>query len=232
MSHINSTPRLPTFMLGFQHQAAAVISPAFSGELRAQSGRLRVAPAEGASAGEPPSPASSIPEEILLHQSLATSPVVAAPPPAPAPVIDMSRMDAAIERLRLTSERLASDVRADALEVAMLLARKIVEGEVTTNVDKMMGMVRSAVRRLGESRRVTIRLCPADADLLTNGGKRTPEDVAGLSAAKVEVVSDPTLSRGDCQVEGELGSVDGRLDTRFAELRRAIVAESNEGDQA
>src|SRR5215213_4167370 len=199
MSHINATPRRPTFMQGYQPEAA-VISPAFSGELRAHSGRLRVVPADGTPSLEAP-PASSIPEEILLHQSLATPPVVAAPPaPPPAPVIDMSRMDAAIERLRLTSERLAADVRADALEVAMLLARKIVEGEVTTNVDKMMGMVRSAVRRLGESRRVTIRLCPADAELLSNGGKRAPEDIAGLSAAKVEVVSDPTLSRGDCLV--------------------------------
>jgi flagellar assembly protein FliH len=137
-------------------------------------------------------------------------------------------MDAAVDRLRMLSDRLAADMRNDALEVAMMLARKIVEGELTTNVDKMMGTVRSAVRRLGESRRITVRLCPEDAELLTKENKQ-PGDVAGLSAARVEVVADPALGRGDCLVEGDLGSVDGRQDTRFAELRRVIAEDAAEG---
>jgi hypothetical protein len=228
MSQISAIPRLPTFLQGYQSEAP-VVTPAFSGELRSQAvaaGRVRMVPPEVQARAANEVAPSSLPEEILLHQSLAAA---AAPPPPPVPTVDMSRMDAAVERLRMLSDRLAADVRNDALEVAMLLARKIVEGELTTNVDKMMGTVRSAVRRLGESRRITVRLCPADAELMSNGGNRPVGEMAGLSAAKVEVVSDPTLGRGDCMVEGDLGSVDARLDTRFAELRRAIAEDAAEG---
>jgi hypothetical protein len=229
MSHISATPRLPTFLQGYQSETP-VISPAFSGELRSQSAaaRLRMVPPETAASRAAEVPPQALPEEILLHQAMAASAAPHAPPPPPAVVVDMSRMDAAVDRLRMLSDRLAADMRNDALEVAMMLARKIVEGELTTNVDKMMGTVRSAVRRLGESRRITVRLCPEDAELLTKENKQ-PGDVAGLSAARVEVVADPALGRGDCLVEGDLGSVDARLDTRFAELRRVIAEDAAEG---
>jgi hypothetical protein len=230
MSQISAIPRLPSFLQGYQSEAP-VISPAFSGELRSQSAaaaRLRSVPGEAPMARAAEVAPQALPDEILLHQAMAVSTAAHAPPPPPAPVIDMSRMDAAIDRLRMLSDRLAADTRNDALEVAMMLARKIVEGELTTNVDKMMGTVRSAVRRLGESRRITVRLSPDDADLLSKGNQPSSE-LGGLSAAKVEVVADATLKRGDCLVEGDLGSVDARLDTRFAELRRAIAEDASEG---
>lgn len=230
MSHISAIPRLPSFLQGYQSETP-VISPAFSGELRSQSaagGRVRMVPSEVTARTVDVAP-QVLPEEILLHQTLAASAAAhAAPPPPPAPVVDMSRMDAAVDRLRMLSDRLAADMRNDALEVAMMLARKIVEGELTTNVDKMMGTVRSAVRRLGESRRITVRLSPEDAELLSKGNQPSSE-LGGLSAAKVEVVADAALGRGDCLVEGDLGSVDARLDTRFAELRRAIAEDAAEG---
>jgi flagellar biosynthesis/type III secretory pathway protein FliH len=38
-------------------------------------------------------------------------------------------------------------------------------------------------------------------------------------------VAEPSLGRGDCLVEGEVGSVDGRIATRLEELRRALAEE-------
>jgi flagellar biosynthesis/type III secretory pathway protein FliH len=42
--------------------------------------------------------------------------------------------------------------------------------------------------------------------------------------AEIDVLPDASLSRGDCVVEGELGSVDGRLAARLEEVRRALMA--------
>jgi flagellar assembly protein FliH len=211
---------------------SAVVTPAFGGaaappavaEARGQNARLRVVDI-------PELVPSPLPQEIHLPPpAMPTSP--AAPAPAPA-APDMSRINAAIERLRLMSERLAAEARADAMEVALLVARKMVEGELSVNVERMLGTVRSAVRRLGESRRILIRVCPADAELMTGAGAgaRSPADIAGSGVARVELVADPTLGRGDCVVEGELGSVDARLDSRFDEIRRALVTAAME-DQA
>jgi hypothetical protein len=163
----------------------------------------------------------------------------APPPPAPAPVIDMSRLDAAVDRLRLLSERLATDARSDALELGLMIARKVVEGELAVNADRLISVVKSAVSKVGESRRIVVRLAPEDADIIN--GKANPGDKQdaeadaaappvpsgleriGRGAAKIEIVADPSLSRGDCVVEGEHLSVDARLDAKFAEIRRALM---------
>ncbi|HEY0713346.1 MAG TPA: FliH/SctL family protein, partial [Polyangia bacterium] len=133
------------------------------------------------------------------------------PPPPPAPVIDMSRIEAAIDRLRLLSERLAAEARSDALELGLMIARKVVEGELSVNADRLIGVVKTAVGRVGESRRIAVHLAPEDVSLL-NGGPgiegeppAVPNALARLSrgAATIEIVADPSLSRGDCVVEGD-----------------------------
>lgn len=156
----------------------------------------------------------------------------AAPPPAPAaPPLDPARITAevaerigsAVEVLRLCAERMAAEARSDALEVAFLVARRIVEAELQTSSEALVGLVRAAVRRLGEARKIVVRLSPPDAEavnaLLASRGAAT---LSGIATAHVEVMPDSALERGDCVVEGDLGSVDGRLSTRLEELRRAL----------
>ncbi|HEY0706798.1 MAG TPA: FliH/SctL family protein [Polyangia bacterium] len=157
-------------------------------------------------------------------------------PPAPAPVIDMSRMEAAIDRLRLLSERLAAEARSDVLELGLMIARKVVEGELSVNADRLIGVVKSAVSRVGESRRIAVHLAPEDAEMLTGGPEEAGTDGSGAAAAvpsallrlsrgaaKIEIVPDASLSRGDCVVEGDHLSVDATLDTKFGEIRRVLL---------
>lgn len=219
-----SNMRRPSFMAGVGGEPR-VERAVFGSELRDQSARLRSIPAPAPA--NMPEDAPEIPEGILLpHGSTPAAP--AAPvftppaPPPPPPTLDTSRLEAAVNSLRMLSDRLTAEVRADAVEVAMLLARKIVEGEITANPDRLLGTVRSAVRRLGESRRISVRLCPEDAEAVNNATQRNGSELSGGGVARVEVVADPTLTRGDCVVDGELGSVDARLDTRLGELRRAL----------
>jgi hypothetical protein len=162
---------------------------------------------------------------------------VAAPAPpaaAPTPAFDMSRLDAAVERLRQLSDRLATEARSDALELGLMIARKVVEGELAVNADRLISVVKSAVNRVGESRRIVVHLAPEDAEVFngprtegatTADGGGTPGALEriGRGAAKVEVVANPSLTRGDCLVEGEHLSVDARLDAKFAEIRRALL---------
>jgi hypothetical protein len=176
------------------------------------------------------------------------APAAAAPAPAHPP-IDMSRLDAAVDRLRLLSDRLASDARSDALELGLMIARKVVEGELSVNADRLISVVKSAVSKVGESRRITVRLAPEDAAMMTgasapkklssDGGGSDPgatTDLAvaapaspspleriGRGAAKIEVIADPSLSRGDCMVEGDHLSVDATLNAKFAEIRRSLM---------
>jgi flagellar assembly protein FliH len=152
------------------------------------------------------------------------------PAPTPAPMVDMQkladeiseRIGQATKSLRHTADRLAAEARSDALEIGFMVARRILEADLQANVEHLVGLVRSAIRRLGETRQIKLHMCPEDARLIQDMlHKDGPQEI---SSAQIEVMADPSLRRGDCVVIGDLGTVDGRINTRLEELRQALQA--------
>jgi flagellar assembly protein FliH len=202
--------------------------PGSGGRPSSSAPKLRAVPAPARPEAAPPPPA----------------PPPAPPPPPPAPVVAIAevearlkaefaaRMGAAIELINVHGERIAAEARVDAIEIAFLVARKIIDTEITTSIEPLVGIIRTAVRRLGESRQVVVKLCPQDAEAIAAASAARGAPALGrISAAQIEIVADAALGRGDCVVEGDFATVDGRLSTRIEELRRAVLsAELEEGE--
>jgi hypothetical protein len=147
-----------------------------------------------------------------------SAPAPTPPPPPPAPTLS-PRVEQAINALRAQGELLAQQARSDALEVGMLVARKILEREISTNHEALFALIKSAIRRVGEARSTTVRLHPADLERLdkVEGGR--------LSLGEVKLEADEALSPGDVMVDTEHHTVDGRLNTRLEECARTLVGE-------
>ena len=167
--------------------------------------------------------AAEEPEPSVMETPAAVEPLAPPlPPPMPQPGPEFAeRLARAVADLRRTGERLAEQTTADALEMAMLIARRIIEGELKTNPAALTGLIRSAVARLGESRKIQLRLHPGDAANVEAAGDGGP--LAGVAIARVEIRPDAMLSPGDCIVDGEQGTVDGRVATRLEEVRRILT---------
>jgi flagellar biosynthesis/type III secretory pathway protein FliH len=159
-----------------------------------------------------------------------STPPPGTPTPAPLSAADMQkisdeireRLGQATKSLRHTADHLAAEARSDALEIGFMVARRILEADLTANVEHLVGLVRSAIRRLGESRQIKLHMCPEDARLIDELLKKDgPQEI---SSAQIEIMADPSLHRGDCVVIGDLGTVDGRINTRLEELRQALQA--------
>lgn len=160
----------------------------------------------------------------FVPQEETPPPVYTEPSPEMVSAMVGERLAGAIASLSQITARLTAEAQADALEVGFLVARRIIEDEVQGNVEALLSLVRTALRRLGESRHVIIRLCPDDAKaveevMAAQGAKAITE----TAIAQIELKADPSLQRCDCMVEGDLGSVDGRLNTRLDELRHAAL---------
>jgi flagellar assembly protein FliH len=134
----------------------------------------------------------------------------------------MERVADALQALSLEAERVAEQARGDAIEIGFQVASRILEAEVRSNPEALFTLVKSALRKAGDSRRVVVRMCPADAAVVEPARDRLGD--GGLTAARIEVVADASLSSGDCLVETDFGQVDGRLATRLSEARRAVKA--------
>jgi flagellar assembly protein FliH len=141
-------------------------------------------------------------------------------PSQPAPPPANPRLEAAITELRLRGERLAEQARSDALELGLLVAKKILEQEVSTNLEALFALIKSAIRRVGESRTTVVRVCPHDLERLRGAADTT------FTLGRIELKADEALGPGDVMVDGEHSTVDGTLSTRLDEIVRSL-----EGDE-
>lgn len=138
----------------------------------------------------------------------------------------MERVAQGIQVMKLQAERLAEQARSDALEIGFMVARRILESEIKTSPELLFGLVRSLVRKAGDSRHLVVRVHTEDVGLV-QGAVASGE--AGVSAAQCEVVGDGSLERGDCVVDTDFGTVDGRIKTRLEELYRVARSALEEG---
>jgi flagellar assembly protein FliH len=155
-----------------------------------------------------------------MHASFEPLPPAPAPLPPPAPVVidHTPRLQAGLDALKLEAQRLAEQARSDALEIGVLIARRILERELATSLDPIFALIRGAIRKVGEAREIVVKVSADD--------HRRLQDSPGsaLSLGTVKLAVDESLSPGDVVIESELHGVDARLDTRLDELRRELRA--------
>jgi hypothetical protein len=223
-------PRQPHFLSG---PAGSGGESGFSSGLgKSGSPRLRIVPfLRGHLPQEAAEPSDDDGARLVTEPPPGMEPLA---PPLPPPLPQLApefalRLAAAIEGLRASAERLAEQAHADSLELALLIARRILERELTTGTEPLFSLIRTAVRRLGESRKIVVHLCPTDALAVAQAGEASP--LSGLAIAKVEVMPDAALSPGDCLIDGEHGTVDARLSTRVDEVRRVLVSALSEAGE-
>jgi flagellar assembly protein FliH len=174
---------------------------------------------------EPPPAARAVPEpQAVPVPAPVTAIAQAEAMPDFRPVL-MARLQVAVEKLRHEGERLAEQARADTLEIAFMIARRILEQELRTGPDALFALVRTAIRRAGDVRRVLIRVAPGDVQALQGDAGKAA--LQSITVARVEIVADASLTPGDVVVESAEARIDGRISSRLNELRTAA-----EGDEA
>jgi flagellar assembly protein FliH len=128
---------------------------------------------------------------------------------------ELDRIAASVERAH--GEALAS-IEDVALGVAWEALCKIL-GDTIATPEGIQALVRQCANQARAEEKISIRLCPADLELLREGGHEPQNE-----ARQIEFVADPTIEMGGCIVETAAGSIDGKLDTQLARLRDTLLA--------
>jgi flagellar assembly protein FliH len=110
------------------------------------------------------------------------------------------------------------------LQLALAIADRIVQREVSVDPLLLESMARRAIERVGHQPVATIHLHPLDhAALSATRGGHLPEGA-------IDVVADPTLDRGACLVRLAEGQIDASADAQMQEITRALLGDA--GDAA
>jgi flagellar biosynthesis/type III secretory pathway protein FliH len=127
-----------------------------------------------------------------------------------------------VERLAVLGEahrRWQARLEAEALDLAVEMARRIVGRELRADPAVAAEGALQAIRAAGSRRALRVRLHPETVGLVR---ARAPALVEEAGGAAPELLADPSLSPGDVVVETEAGLVDGRVDSRLESLRAAL----------
>jgi flagellar assembly protein FliH len=103
---------------------------------------------------------------------------------------------------------------------AAALARQVLRSELTMRPEAVATVAEQAIEALLLSaRHIVLRVHPDDHALIAGHAAEA------IAARGVRVVSDPTIARGGCRLESDIGLVDATIDERW---RRAVAALGSE----
>lgn len=129
----------------------------------------------------------------------------------------IERLNLLVSHLSRPLAELDAEVEHALTQLAVQVARKLVNEDLQLHPEHVAGAVHQAIAALaGTPRDLKIHVHPEDATILR-------DTLTPATDARWTLVPDGALSRGDCRVVTEAGQVDGRLDTRQANIANALL---------
>lgn len=135
----------------------------------------------------------------------------------------LDALRAAAAEVEAVRDRTAAAVERDAVELALHVAEKVVAGALAVEPERVLDVVRGALRRLSERRRVTVLVHPDDLEPVRTAAVGFAAELGGIEHCEVQ--AERRLSRGSAVVRTEEGQVDASVETQLARARELVEAE-------
>ncbi len=127
---------------------------------------------------------------------------------------ELARLAAGFLALKQAEENRAERDLDRAIELAVVLAERLVGEALRVEPARVAELAASALQEVRGARRLRIEASPDDVGAL--------EGTLGTIVSNVEVVADPALARGSLVVHTDLGRVDARLEPQLDRLAVAL----------
>ncbi len=116
------------------------------------------------------------------------------------------------------------------MELALALAAKILAGELEAQPERVIDVVRGALRRIGDRRQVVVLVDPGDLDVVSAAIDDLRAQVGGIETCDVQ--ADRRVGRGGAIVRTVEGEVDATFTTQLERARELMLAEAPAGGRA
>jgi type III secretion protein L len=133
----------------------------------------------------------------------------------------LAEWNAAVAEVNAARDRRVAESEPELIRLAVRIAQKIIGEELRTTPETIVNIARECLHGLGRERSLTLRVQPADVDLMRRSIDLL-RDAAGPQRS-IDVVADPAVGPGGCLVESEYGVVDARLETQIRCMEEILV---------
>jgi flagellar biosynthesis/type III secretory pathway protein FliH len=129
-------------------------------------------------------------------------------------------MRGVLESLRNCVPQILHDSENMLIALALSAAQKLV-ADTPISAAMVEAVVRDALAQVEGTAQFTVRLHPADLELLQKSA--SPLLASGDGAKEFRFLSSPEVTRGGCLVQTHFGTVDARRETKFDLLQRTLL---------
>lgn len=121
---------------------------------------------------------------------------------------------------RLEKAQMLHDAEREAVELILLIARKVTQRELLMDPEAVLQAVRSAFDAATSSTVVRVKVHPDDRPVVQEQWAVLLAD-QGAEAA-IELAADPAIERGGCVIDTMAGYIDARKETVLGVIERAL----------
>jgi flagellar biosynthesis/type III secretory pathway protein FliH len=138
---------------------------------------------------------------------------------------EAGRAEAAKQLFDLTQMQaeLAKRTETQALQAVLLVSAELLGSTLQAAPQQILDVLTPHLARVRHAQRLSLRLHPDDAGWLDEHRAVLQARCAALQLdTQVEVLADPSITRGGCMVDANVGELDARVETRLTLLAKAL----------
>ncbi|MDQ2872850.1 MAG: FliH/SctL family protein [Candidatus Eremiobacteraeota bacterium] len=131
----------------------------------------------------------------------------------------LSTMRGLVEMARVERHKIIEGAEPEILRLSTAIAERILHQHTAIEPKTVLEMTRSAIARLVSRDTVTVRVNPADIELMRENRETfmSMNDIEHL-----RVIEDQRVDRGGVLLETEAGTIDAKISTQLREVRRIL----------
>ncbi len=129
----------------------------------------------------------------------------------------------AVAEARAREVDVAERIERDAVQLAMHIAQKVVAGAIDVEPERVLDVIRGALRAIVEREQVVVQVHPDDLDLVRASALELAGSLGGVD--HLEVQGERRVERGGALLRTNVGEVDARIQTKLDRARAAVESE-------
>ncbi|WP_316570360.1 FliH/SctL family protein [Neobacillus sp. YIM B06451] len=123
-------------------------------------------------------------------------------------------------------EELIREAEPFVLELAIDIAKKVLQQELKTDPDTLTGLIKQTLADVYETDSVSIGVAPEDFPFVQKQRKQLLAVDNGQ--VEVKIFPDYSVEQGGCIIRTSSGSIDARLDMQLSEIKKALLSYQQE----
>jgi flagellar assembly protein FliH len=141
----------------------------------------------------------------------------------------LKSLHAVMAEFEAAKAELYQDAERQAVELALMIARKIVCREVSIDRDMIFRVLREALKKVNDQKEIHVKMHPSDLQAVEEAGFAVsrPE---GHGPVFLEPGDD--VCRGECVIETDFGAIDARMESQLQTVEESLRLMLQDGTMA